>query len=123
MSLKDQLNLFKENSDIYSLLLFLLFKVREIPELSTTSELAYILDKDNFLNLCEYFGGLTIRIPTITEIEDILYAFLLYRYVNIEKIDYMKAVDMIERKPSNQNEIKSIYKKICEIMQEYSFNI
>lgn len=26
-------------------------------EYSSLSELAYILDKDNLLNLCEFFGG------------------------------------------------------------------
>ena len=122
MSLKDQLNIFKSDSDVYSLLLFILFKTKDIPELAATSELAYILDKENFLKLCEYFGGITIRIPTITEVEDILYAFLLYQYINLEGIEYTKAVDMIERKPSNLGDIKTIYKQICQIMQEYNFN-
>ena len=43
--------------DIYSLILFALFKLRDIPDYLVLSELVYVLDKDNLLKLCEYFGG------------------------------------------------------------------
>ena len=64
MTIKEELNQLKE-TDVYSMLLFVLYKMRGIEEYSILSELAYILDKKNLLNLCEYFGGLTIKIPTI----------------------------------------------------------
>ena len=60
--------------DVYSLMLFVLYKLRDIPEYSSISELAYILDKDNLLRLCEYFGGITLTIPTIDELESIIYS-------------------------------------------------
>lgn len=66
------------DKDIYSLVMFALFKLRDIPEYSSLSELAYVLDRENMLKLCEYFGGLTIRIPTIDELESILYSLVLY---------------------------------------------
>ena len=69
------------DKDLYSLVLFALFKLRDIPEYSALSELAYILDKDNMLKLCEYFGGLTLKIPTIEELEGILYSLVLYQQV------------------------------------------
>jgi hypothetical protein len=71
MSIKTELNNLK-NMDIYSLLLFTLYQCRKSDEYSSLSELAYILDKQNLLNLCEYFGGLTIQIPTIDELESLL---------------------------------------------------
>ena len=49
-------------SDIYSLMLFALYKSNELPEYSTLSQLAYILDKEHLLQLCEVFGGLTINL-------------------------------------------------------------
>ena len=52
-------------TDTFSLILFVLYKIRDVKEYSTLSELAYILDKDALLNLCEYFGGMSIKIPTI----------------------------------------------------------
>ena len=50
--------------DIYSLSMFVLYKLTEIPEYSAISELPYVLDKDNMLRLCEYFGGRALTIPT-----------------------------------------------------------
>ena len=72
-------------ADIYSLTLFALYKAGSIPELSSLSQLAYILDKENLLKLCEYYGGLTIRIPTISEIETFIHALLVFQLRDIEK--------------------------------------
>ena len=78
--------------DIYSLILFALFKLKDLPEYSALSELAYILDKENLLKLCEFFGGMTITIPTMQELESIVYSLVLYQYVNIDGMDYNDAV-------------------------------
>lgn len=59
-----------------------------IPEYSSIAELVYILDKDNMLNLCEYFGGQTIKIPTIKELESLVYSLLLFQYTKIDNMDY-----------------------------------
>ena len=67
MKIKTELENLKEK-DIYSLMLFALYKAQEIPEYASLSQLAYILDKDNLLKLCEFYGGLTIKIPTVKEL-------------------------------------------------------
>ena len=108
--------------DVYSLMLFVLYKLRDIPEYSSISELAYILDKDNLLRLCEYFGGLTITIPTIDELESIIYSLLLYQYVNIENIEYTEATKMLGCDSESLRKIKSDYKKLLKILDNYSFN-
>ena len=77
MKIKEAVATLKE-TDIYSLMLFAMFKLRDIPEYSSLSELVYILDKDSLLKLCEYFGGTTIKIPTIEELETLLYALTIY---------------------------------------------
>lgn len=107
--------------DIYSLMLFALYKLRDIPEYSSLSELAYILDKDNLLKLCEYFGGMTLTIPTIDELESILYSLLLYEYVDVEKMSYNDAIKLIGHTPDELRKIKADYHKIVEILEEYSF--
>lgn len=111
-----------KQTDIYSLLLFVLFKLRDVPEYSTLSELAYVLNKDNLLKLCEYFGGLTIKIPTIDELESMVYSLTLYQYINIENKSMQEALKLIG-KPANVdiNIVKNDYLKIVEIMQEFSF--
>ena len=107
--------------DIYSLILFALFKLRDIPDYLVLSELVYILDKDNLLKLCEYFGGTTIHIPTIDELESILYSLLLYQYVDIEHMEYDKAVELLGQKSSKLRKIKSDYIKLQSVLSNYSF--
>ena len=51
-------------SDIYSLMLFILFKVQEIPEYAVASELCYLLDGANMTRLLTYFAGKTVTFPT-----------------------------------------------------------
>jgi len=111
-----------KQTDIYSLLLFVLFKLRDLPEYSTLSELAYVIDKDNLLKLCEYFGGLTIKIPTINELQSIVYSLTIYQYVNVEGKTFKEALDLIGRpKDLELSQIKSDYFKIAGLMEEYSF--
>lgn len=121
MRIKERLLTFRD-VDIWSLMLFTLYKIKDLPEYSSISELAYILDKDNMLKLCEYFGGLTIKIPTIDELEEIVYALVLYQYVNIDGMEYEEAVKLLGEKSSNLRNIKSGYLKVCEVLNNYEFN-
>lgn len=107
--------------DITSLVLFNLYKLKEIPEYSTLSELPYILDMPNFLKLIEYFGGMTITIPTMNEYEDILNTLLLYQYINIDKLPEAKAKKLIRDRTSRPSKIFSLYTKLNEILQNYDF--
>lgn len=107
--------------DITSLVLFNLYKLKEIPEYSTLSELPYILDMPNFLKLIEYFGGMTITIPTMNEYEDILNTLLLYQYINIDKLPEAKAKKLICDRTSRPSKIFSLYTKLNEILQNYDF--
>ena len=120
MSIKSELNNLKD-SDIYSLILFILFKLKDKAEYSTLSELIYILDKESLLKLCEYFGGLTITIPKIDDLENIVYALLLYTYVNIDNLSIEESIKLLSKKSSNLDIIKSIYYDIENIMINYNF--
>ena len=121
MKIKENL-LTLHDMDIWSLILFVLYKIKDIPEYSTISELAYVLDKDNLLKLCEYFGGLTIKIPTIDELELLIHSLVLYQYVNIDHIDYDKAIELIGKESIDLRAVKSGYLKICEILSKYNFS-
>lgn len=120
MSIKGELNNLKER-DIWSFLLFALFKIRNVPEYSGLSELAYILDKQNLINLCEYFGGLTITIPKVEDLEILLYALLVYQYTHVDKIDVGCAFNMIKDKSINHKEVRDCYHKIAELLNDYDF--
>ena len=121
MRVKEELANLKK-ADIYSLILFALFRLRDIPEYSTLSQLSFVLDHDSLLKLCEYFGGLTIKIPTIEELESIVYSLVLYQYVNIEHMEYNEAIKLIGSESSELRKIKSDYWKLCKILDNYNFN-
>ncbi len=120
--IKDSLDALKEK-DVYSLALFCLYKIIGAPEYSSIGELAYVLDKKSLLNLCEYFGGQTITIPTIDELENLLYALLLYQYVKIEHISYDKAIELIKYHSKDIRTIKANYHKLASILDDYSFQV
>lgn len=122
MTIKEELQKLHE-PDIWSLLLFVLFKIKDVPEYSGISELAYILDRKNLLKLCEYFGGTTITIPTIEELEILVYGLLLYQYINIEGISEEDALVMISREGLSQKAVKSSYLKIKETLQNYDLSV
>lgn len=120
MTIKEELEKLK-TTDLFSLLLFVLYKIRDIDEYSTISELAYVLDKQNLLNLCEYFGGITIRVPTIDELENIINSLLIYQYVNIDGYTYNEAISKIGFDSNQLRKVKKEYNKIVSILDNYSF--
>ena len=61
----------------FSLILFLLYKLKDDPKYAILSELPFILDKNNLFNLLEYFGGRTITVPTKKELLNIITALSL----------------------------------------------
>lgn len=120
MRIKNEVLNLKE-TDVYSLILFALYKLMDVPEYSAVSELAYVLDKENLLNLCEFFGGTTIKIPTISELEDMMQALLLYQYVNIDGMEYDKAIELLGNKSSELRSVKRNYNNMCEVLDKYNF--
>ena len=121
MTIKEELEKLK-TTDLFSLLLFVLYKIRDIDEYSTISELAYVLDKQNLLNLCEYFGGITIRVPTIDELESLLNSLLLYQYIEIDGLSYEEAVSKVGFESYDLRSVKRDYLKISKLLEAYSFN-
>lgn len=107
-------------TDVYSLMLFTLYKMQDLPEYSTLSELCYILDGDNLTKFLSYYGGLTIKVPTLKEMRLILQTLLLYQYVNLEEGDFDEALKVVADEFS-EDEIKKVYNKITEIVKEYDF--
>ena len=106
-------------SDIYSILLFALAKFKDVPEYSTLSQLVYVLDKSSLLNLCQYFGGLTITIPTIRDMQTLVYALLVYNDVNLEHKSLEQVLKNIDMKSHNIKEIRKAYYKLKDLLKDY----
>lgn len=107
-------------TDVYSLLLFSLYKMHDLPEYSTLSELCYILDGDNLSKFLSYFGGMTIKVPTLRDMRLLVQSLLLYQYVNIEEGDYNEAIKALVDEFSEE-ELKTTYDKIVEVTKNYDF--
>lgn len=121
MSIKNELEKLKQ-IDIWSLMLFVLYNFQNVPEYSALSELAYILDEKNLLKLCEYFGGQTIKIPTIDQLEETIYAMLLYQYIDIEKIDEKEAFQLLRADKSKEKMIKNCYRTLKNVLANYQIS-
>lgn len=121
MNMNSELRKLK-TKDVYSLILFILYKLKEDPRYSTLSELAYILDKDSLLNLCQYYGGLTITIPTISEIDHVLNALLLYQKVQVDGLDFNATFNSLNLRQNEKEQILELYKCIINVMGNYSIS-
>ena len=113
-----------KEEDVYSLILYILFQLKKNPNYSVLSELAYVIDKQSMVNLLNYFGGMTIKIPTLEELKVIINALCVYEYVNVEHLNIDEAIDKLELNNNNLNqEIKNTYFQIIKIIEEdYNFN-
>ena len=107
--------------DLYSLSMFILYKFIDIPEYSIVSELPYIMNKEDLLNLCNYFGGRTIRIPTTQELYSVMNLVLLYYYVKIDGKSFEDAFEEVGYKQSDRNTVTKAYHEIDEVLSKYQF--
>ncbi len=107
--------------DLYSLMLFALYKLKDTPEYSTLSELVYILDKESLFNFLNFYGGLTITIPTMYDLKKMIYALMLYQQVNIEGNDLQSTLRKINVEEVTIKDLKEAYYKVCEVVSNYDF--
>lgn len=110
------------SNDIYSLMLFALYKLKDTDEYSSLSQLSYILDKENLLKLCQFYGGTTIYVPKIEELEDMLNALLMYQKVDIENMDIEEYLKQLKSKIGNTKYVQKNYGVVKDILKNYNFN-
>lgn len=115
MSIKDELDKICDESDIYTLILFLLFKLSSDNDYGEISQLAYILDKKSFLNFIRYYGGSTVQVPTLQEIENIVKVLTMYQKVHTDNAD----IESLLKDETNKYQYMELYKKICTLLADY----
>lgn len=122
-------NSIKENlnnlhlSDIYSLMLFILYKVQDIPEYTVLSELCYLLDGSNTTRLLTYFAGKTVTFPSEKEMVVLSSSLLLYKYINMDGNTLPEALAKIpDLTQKQQDESIALYLKILPIMRQYNID-
>lgn len=110
-------------SDIYSLILFIIYKIQDIPDYAVLSEMCYLLDGANLTRLLTYFAGRTITFPTEEDMSTMVNALLLYQYINIEGSTLVEAQSKLENiTPKQMDKITSLYLQILPIMKQYNID-
>jgi len=110
-------------SDVYSLMLFCLYKVQDIPEYAVLSELCYLLDGSNLTRLLTYFAGKTITIPSEKDFAVLTNALLIYQYVNIDMMTLTDAVKKLGDLTAKQkDDAMDMYLKIIPVIKQYNVN-
>lgn len=110
-------------SDIYSLILFILFKVQDIPEYAVTSELCYLLDGANMTRLLTYFAGRTVTFPTESEMTVVTNALLMYQYINIDGDTFTTAQNKLGKLTKKEKDrVTELYVQLLPIMKQYNID-
>ena len=108
-------------TDIYSLMLFVLYKMKEDPDYLTLTELCYILDGENLVRFLSYFGGMTIKVPESRDLRLVFQALRLYQFVNLEQGTFVDVLRAATTEEFDKEDIKKMYAKICEAVANYDF--
>lgn len=110
-------------SDVYSLMFFLLYRMQDVPEYATLSEMCYLLDGNNMTRLLTYFAGKTVTIPTAEELLILTDALLLYQYVNIAGDSLYAALNKLDKLTAKQKEkVQEMYLKILPLIKQYNID-
>lgn len=110
-------------SDIYSLMLFIMYKVQEIPEYAVVSELCYLLDGSNMTRLLTYFAGKTVKFPSERDMTIVTNALLMYQYINIEGKTVTEAQSSLNNlTPKQKEDVLELYLKIIPIVKNYNID-
>ena len=104
-------------------MLFVLFKLKDSEKYATLSELAYIFDKESLLDFCQYYGGTTITVPTISELELVLNGLLLFQQVDLNHKDFTEELSKFDLKKNSKEQLISIYKEIKKVLENYRFKV
>lgn len=110
-----------DKKDIYSLILFCLYKLKNNPKYSTLSELVYILDNENFIKFINYYGGQTITVPTITDLNSILTSLLVLEDLENNESNIDAVLKKLDVKPSEKSKIIETVGALRELLVDYDF--
>lgn len=119
-SINKVLSKFKEQ-DIYALLCGYLFEFKNVPEFSIISELAYLLDKESFVNLIDYFEGQTFTVPTKKDFQNAIRTLLLLQYYEIEGKPWKDSLVEAGFDTSDGRAAQIQLKKLKQTLEKYNF--
>ena len=104
-------------------MLFALYKLRDVPEYTALSELSYILDGSNLSKFLSFYGGMTLKIPTLKDMRLMIQALLLFQLVNLEETELEDAIKVIldKNREFSRDELLKAYDTILLVSSKYDF--
>lgn len=111
-------------NDVYSLMLFLMYKMQDLPDRAVLSKLCYLLDGRGIQRLLAYFAGQTVTFPTEAELQEMTSAMLLYKFINVDHMSFVDAYEALpEELTAKQKErVKETYLSIIPLIDNYDFS-
>jgi hypothetical protein len=104
-------------------MLFILFKVQEVPEYAVISELCYLLDGANMTRLLTYFAGRTIKFPTESDLAVVTNALLMYQYINLDGETFVSAQNKLGKLTKKEmDKVTDLYVQLLPIMKQYNID-
>ena len=110
-----------DKQDIYSLILFTLYKLKDVSEYSVLSELIYILDDKSFARFLSYFEGQTIKVPRINDLKNIINALLFYERKSNTKLSDEEIFNDLGISEEDKSTLYETINLISEIIKDYDF--
>lgn len=117
-NMRDSLNKMSEK-DIYTLLLYLVYRLSEDEEYSTLSYLIWALDKENLLNFLRMFENTTIKVPSIADLKSLTTALDVYRRVDINEEDLSSVLEDTLTEDFTKETLMELYRKIKVPCEEF----
>ncbi len=106
----------KDNA--YYIALMLLYFLKGEKKYSTISEMVYLLDRENFLNLVQYYGGQEVYIPNNEEIITALKTVLLYQYRVINKLSWAESLKKAGFSSSESTNARGLYIALEQVLEK-----
>lgn len=104
-------------------MLFLLYRVKNVPEFAVLSELCYLLDGNNLTRLFTYFAGKTVTFPTEEDFVILTNALLMYQYINLEGDTLVAAQARLPKLTAKQKEkATSLYLQVLPEIKKYNLD-
>ena len=117
MSIKTNVQKLREK-DLYSLIMYAIYKCTGEPRYSTLSELIYTLDRESLLKFCAVFGGTTIKVPTIDELKIFANGLLVYDLVS-KGSTVSAAWSATGLDSKYKKDVLKAYSTILDVMKDY----
>ena len=117
------MSLLDSNSEIYFLALALLHVLRDEDDFSDVSRLALILDRENFDRLIDNCGGMTVTIPTRSEVNELLKSLLFYQLRYLRHNSWNRSMELSGVSPEDAKAVSSVCKRINRYFRKINPNI